>query len=416
MFNRDSFKMDCKLRYGQGKWWSVQHEAYGRNTSLLRHASLPREVVCTENLTPWKKLLPCDSKAGLASLFKADKLYNAHYHSLAVDIRPVCRSGMIPCRESAVQLSQSLNVVFGPLAQNRQGTRQDVSLRVLFGKVLSGPCPMASSSRVIVDLSKNYSSNLLTLSPPPSETIISSTGERSIVYAIYDVKEWSARKGTLNVALTWTKQLNYGNVKSPPLLAYRYLSGYGQEKGGVSCLLRNNLDQPFKVIYTETFPWYMRLYLHTLQIRIGDRIIEPDNVFYVPGRDRSNPYLLEVVLTLPATSDMTLKIDFDKAFLRWTEYPPDANIGFFINDGSIASKFFLCLYTKPLLIQLPTPDFSMPYNVICLACTVVAIGFGSLHNLTSRRFDFVDQSSSVGSLGMKLLAKFRKFRESGKRS
>nr|XP_054771612.1 GPI transamidase component PIG-T-like [Lytechinus pictus] len=204
------------------------------------------------------------------------------------------------------------------------------------------------------------SSNLLTLSPPPSETIISSTGERSIVYAIYDVKEWSARKGTLNVALTWTKQLNYGNVKSPPLLAYRYLSGYGQEKGGVSCLLRNNLDQPFKVIYTETFPWYMRLYLHTLQIRIGDRIIEPDNVFYVPGRDRSNPYLLEVVLTLPATSDMTLKIDFDKAFLRWTEYPPDANIGFFIKYDCPSSFVYLLLIIDLCLAKQDTilPVFS----------------------------------------------------------
>ncbi|MEE6517574.1 hypothetical protein FKM82_027898 [Ascaphus truei] len=29
---------------------------------LLRYAILPREFVCTENLTPWKKLLPCGSK------------------------------------------------------------------------------------------------------------------------------------------------------------------------------------------------------------------------------------------------------------------------------------------------------------------------------------------------------------------
>lgn len=32
------------------------------NSSLLRYGTLPREIVCTENLTPWKKLLPCDSK------------------------------------------------------------------------------------------------------------------------------------------------------------------------------------------------------------------------------------------------------------------------------------------------------------------------------------------------------------------
>lgn len=32
------------------------------NSSYLRYSSLPREIVCTENLTPFKKLLPCDSK------------------------------------------------------------------------------------------------------------------------------------------------------------------------------------------------------------------------------------------------------------------------------------------------------------------------------------------------------------------
>ena len=35
------------------------------NSSLLRYATLPREIVCTENLTPWKKLLPCDAKVRL---------------------------------------------------------------------------------------------------------------------------------------------------------------------------------------------------------------------------------------------------------------------------------------------------------------------------------------------------------------
>ena len=55
-----------------------------------------------------------------------------------------------------------------------------------------------------------------------------------------------------------------------------------------------------------------------------------------------------------------------------------------------SDKFFLRLHTESLLVSLPTPDFSMPYNVICLACTVVAIAFGSLHNLTTRSFVVVD--------------------------
>lgn len=38
------------------------------NSSYLRYSSLPREIVCTENLTPFKKLLPCDSKVTLNSI------------------------------------------------------------------------------------------------------------------------------------------------------------------------------------------------------------------------------------------------------------------------------------------------------------------------------------------------------------
>lgn len=41
----------------------------------------------------------------------------------------------------------------------------------------------------------------------------------------------------------------------------------------------------------------------------------------------------------------------------------------------------------------------MPYNVICLACTVVAIAFGSFHNLSSRRFEAVDSTKSTGPIG-----------------
>merc|ERR1712198_25042 len=36
-----------------------------------------------------------------------------------------------------------------------------------------------------------------------------------------------------------------------------------------------------------------------------------------------------------------------------------------------------------------TPDFSMPYNVICLACTVVAMGFGPLVNITTKSLTII---------------------------
>ena len=58
----------------------------------LLHGSLPREVVCTENLTPFLKLLPCKGNAGIASLLDGHKLFDASWQSMAIDVRPVCSS------------------------------------------------------------------------------------------------------------------------------------------------------------------------------------------------------------------------------------------------------------------------------------------------------------------------------------
>jgi hypothetical protein len=44
------------------------------------------------------------------------------------------------------------------------------------------------------------------------------------------------------------------------------------------------------------------------------------------------------------------------------------------------------LRTPSLLLSLPTPDFSMPYNVIILSSTVIALAFGSVFNILVRRF------------------------------
>jgi hypothetical protein len=48
------------------------------------------------------------------------------------------------------------------------------------------------------------------------------------------------------------------------------------------------------------------------------------------------------------------------------------------------------VYTEILLASLPTPDFSMPYNVITLTCTVIALFFGSIFNLLIRDFVVVE--------------------------
>jgi len=69
------------------------YNAHSNTTDVprkLRYGSLPHENVCTENLTPWIKLLPCKSKSGFASLLKSHKLFDSRFYSMAVHVRPVC--------------------------------------------------------------------------------------------------------------------------------------------------------------------------------------------------------------------------------------------------------------------------------------------------------------------------------------
>lgn len=81
-------------------------DAVASNLHLL-HGTLPREVVCTENLTPFLKLLPCKGKAGIASLLDGHKVFDSSWQSMAIDVRPVCPEGA----ECVLEIEQSIDMV-----------------------------------------------------------------------------------------------------------------------------------------------------------------------------------------------------------------------------------------------------------------------------------------------------------------
>uniref|UniRef100_A0A2M3ZR44 Putative secreted peptide n=1 Tax=Anopheles braziliensis TaxID=58242 RepID=A0A2M3ZR44_9DIPT len=49
----------------------------------------------------------------------------------------------------------------------------------------------------------------------------------------------------------------------------------------------------------------------------------------------------------------------------------------------------------------------MPYNVICLACTVVALAFGPIHNISTKRITAKGKESGKTSLSDKIRQFFR---------
>jgi len=110
-------------------------------------------------------------------------------------------------------------------------------------------------------------------------------------------------------------------------------------------------------------------------------------------------------MQVPANSTVVLTYDFEKAILRYTEYPPDANRGFDI-PAAVITIGDVAIRTTSLLLPLPTPDFSMPYNVIILTSTVMAMAFGFVLNLVVRRFVAADEADQldVRAVRLKILA------------
>jgi phosphatidylinositol glycan class T len=208
--------------------------------------------------------------------------------------------------------------------------------------------------------------------------------------------------------------------ETPLLYAERSFTGHGQERGGVRTILRNpSPDTEVEFIYMETLPWFMRIYLHTMEARIAGHS-QPDKslvkqVYYRPALDRARGTQLEVRMRVPPASTVFLTYDFEKSILRYTEYPPDANRGFDVaaavitvldpkamggNSSSIEAggraKAAYYLRTTSLLCSLPTPDFSMPYNVIIFTSTAIALAFGGMFNIVVRRFVAADEGPEVG--------------------
>lgn len=83
------------------------HPSSNSTNMHLLYGVLPREVVCTENLTPFLKLLPCKGKTGIASLLDGHKLFDASWQSMAIDVRPVCPPG----GECILEIEQTIDMV-----------------------------------------------------------------------------------------------------------------------------------------------------------------------------------------------------------------------------------------------------------------------------------------------------------------
>ncbi|KAJ3515829.1 hypothetical protein NLJ89_g1507 [Agrocybe chaxingu] len=351
--------------------WDAAHQ--------IRHASLPSEHVCTENLTPFLKLLPCKSLSGIASLLNPHRLFDADWHGMGVHV--LWHEG------EGVEVRLTFQAVSDPL-RSLLGKKQDWSFQSLYDRTIHRACPVAQSSEVVVSLPTNA---VYAIQPEPHAV------ERNL--AVYDVNTIDK---PLNIRLIWPDPFTYPleyHSDSTPFSVKRMLRGSSQAWGQLSVVITNHRSTEVKTLYLETMPWLVQFYLHTIQTRVNGVIKDGvfSNLTYIPSVPHSRPTTFQVLLTLPPKSTVEITMEVTKAFLRYTEHPPDAQRGWdlppavftpveVMENGSSSPPLMGRIYSSTLLVDLATPDFSMPYNVIIFTCSVVAFSFGSIFNLLTRKF------------------------------
>lgn len=391
--------------------WSQLDLFTASNTTklFLLRAAMPDEPICTENLAPLLKLLPTRGKAGVSSVLSGHKVFDSLWHSMAIDITTECSDKCV------YHMEQSLSVIIDVMRSLRKKEEGDI------------PVPVPGD-KLRCDTSRGYSIwQCFPLGPPTdySFSLMDIFGRRIKggpfdseavpVTVNFNSSGWdiNIKEGLNKVILLTEKDATYyikGNdevdidfiakdsraivpPKEAPLLVSRSLTGYSQDQGGFRIVFQNNGDTTQQFVYSETLPWFLRLYLHTLDASIKtngsyESVNLDDYVTistYQPAIDRKRPSHLELIVTIPAYKTLTLDYKFDKSLLLYAEYPPDANHGFAVEPAIVTvldnGEPWYQLRTTSSLVVLPTPDFSMPYNVIILTGTVISLGFGSLFNI-----------------------------------
>lgn len=440
------------------KYWAngAGRTSFVLNTSnnlYYLRASLPAEPICTENLTPFTKLLPSRGKAGLSSLLDGHKIFDTLWHSMSIDLETVCDESQLLCH---LAMDQSVMAVidvlkaertrrFGNIPKPTPGDelccdpskKHDIwccfpcddpgviswDLETIFGRKLLGPAleSVDVNTSVFFDVDFNlWNVSISKDVEDENKTTNIVIAENASRYDVIDQGKYNFQVSSFNSSATY-------NPDRPDIHAARSLTGYSQDGGGFRVVITNpSENNEINFVYFESLPWFMRLYLSTLKANVRTPTYTYDidkadssiinSIYYKPAVDRKRSSQLEFSLTLPPKLTITLTYQFDKSLLLYGEYPPDANHGFSIEPALITVfddnlKVIYELRTTSLLLSLPTPDFSMPYNVIIFTFTVLSLAFGSVFNLLTKKVVTEEELESLNtqSKSNKLFGRIKAF-------
>ncbi|KAL3109456.1 hypothetical protein niasHT_010626 [Heterodera trifolii] len=353
--------------------------------------TLGGESVCTENIKAWKNLLPCKQN-GLVSLMDPIELLSAKFHAISLklaQIGPVWHFSML------------FRTVHSGEMSREKATKGIPLIKSLFGRELTTECPIVSKSSVII-----VQNELFGLKMPAKNS--SKIDNQNFV-------EFAGAQQINKIGTFHHKSPNFHalQIHTENIIVHSHIKSVNQIGGRISTQIVNPLQVPLvNALFAHQIPWHLRIFLHTLEMKCqtANGIEKPSFELssFTLARDRARPLLMELTIGIPAMSKCVVNVDYEAAFLRIADFPPDASSGIFVPGAllqiplahnpmlmqtmhetfptplDIGKSQWVRVFGEPLLVLLPIPDFSMPFNVICLVCTAIAIFYGNAFALSTK--------------------------------
>jgi len=400
----------------------------------LRFATLPYEPVCTENLTPWLKLLPCGHHRGLAALLAPIAVAESPFVSLALAITVDKALG-------EVSLRASLELVL-PMRGGQTG------YSAWFGSQSFEHCPAAETSEVQLWMDKKADSGSLAKGKVLTSVSSTATGREKVVVAV-PAQEFSK----VADSAAWAIASSMAEHKLAPWSLVRKEGGHSVSSGTSDGLevMRDILSQegrserlhgryllrianpdPYsgvtrRIRFMDQLPFFVKPLWHTLRATIHkagaaeEELIGLDAIHrlslkFVPTNGRGAPTEFFLTADVVPGGTVSVFLDVTKSFIQLREFPSACEKGFDVGsaawfeadlpkggDSSVVSSFLTSLSSMPssmqeehsqeaewklrfsqgLIVLLPMPDFSMPFNVVALSSTALTFFFGSVFRLTA---------------------------------
>ena len=297
----------------------------GENLSHRRLGFLPREVSCTENLTPWKKILPAGKGFGLVHYLSNahHQLRHSSYWSLSLHFQREDSNYLALKHTAVVDVRQVTNGELQLVDQMLKGAGDSrtapipISAQVLFGVSGYKKTPLARSSTLT--LSRHLATNV------------------KISQTTFEKIKMTPQVTQSNLTETWKMELSDDfsirmawNYAAPAkgrenfIKVSRFNGGSGQGQGKIISRIENNFGEAKNVVTMEVIPWWIIPKVSKMKIKN----CELKQKLYTPAQDneRKTASLL-MNLKLAPDSECIVEFEYSTAWPKWTEYPPDANHG-----------------------------------------------------------------------------------------